>query len=93
MTLHSEMNMARGLGAAIELYSRRDSVIETRKDWHLHMQFKSPLFDPRIRALPYSGAPALAGWQSLLSLPRMQKSIVRFSKPELLSFDELVELE
>src|SRR6516225_11717800 len=25
------------------MYSRRDSVIETRKVWHLHMQFKSPL--------------------------------------------------
>jgi hypothetical protein len=53
MTLHSETDMARGPGAAIELDVQ----------------------------------------PSLLSVPRMQKSLVRFSKPELLSFDELVKLE
>jgi hypothetical protein len=82
MTLHSEMDMARGLaiaklGAAIELDAIQIST----------------LFDPSIRALPYSGAPGLAGWPSLLLVPRCEKSLVPFAKPELLSFDELVELE
>ena len=94
MTLHSEIDMARGLGAAIELYSRRDSVIETRKDWHLHMQFKSPLSLIQGFVLCLIAVLRLSQVGRRSSrLPRMQKSIVRFSKPELLSFDELVELE
>ena len=92
MTLHSEIDMARVLGAAIELYSRRDSVIETRKDWHLHMQFKSPLSLIQGFVLCLIAVLRQVGCRSS-RLPRMQKSIVRFSKPELLSFDELVELE
>ena len=88
MTLHSEMDMAWELGAAIELVQpeRLGDRNSERLAPTQAIQI-STLFDPRIRALPCSGAPGLAGWPSLLSVPRMQKSLVRFSKPELLSFD------
>ena len=95
MTLHSEMDMARGLDAAIELDVQPERLGDRNSNRlaPTHAIQTSTLFDPRIRALPYCGAPGLAGLPSLLWVPRMQKSLVRSSKPELLSFDELVELE
>jgi len=63
------MDMARGLGAAIELDVQPERLGDrnSKSLAPTHAIQISTLFDPRIRALPYSGAPALAGWPSLLS--------------------------
>ena len=57
------MDMARGLGAAIELDVQAEGLDDGNSKRSAAPQAVqiSTLFDPRIRVLPYSGAPGLAG--------------------------------